>query len=55
MLRDSVVEDIAAKDDGSKLERRRYEEKVAVLQASLQMLHRLDRHYLTGNTVQRLL
>ncbi len=49
MLQDSVVEEIAAEDESSRLERQRYEEKVAVLQTSLQQLHRLDRHHLAGN------
>ena len=54
MLQDSVVEDIAAEDESSRLERQRFEEKVAVWQTSLQKLHRLDRHHLTGNIVQSL-
>jgi hypothetical protein len=54
MLHDTIVEEIATEDESSRLERQRFEERVAVLQTSLQQLHRLDRHHLAGNIVQSL-
>ncbi|RMD39935.1 hypothetical protein DV735_g5197, partial [Chaetothyriales sp. CBS 134920] len=49
-LQDSIVEDIAAEDENSRIERRRLEEKIAVLQACLKQLHRLDRHHLADKS-----
>jgi hypothetical protein len=54
MLEDSLVEDIAAEDESSRLERQRLEEKISILQTSLQRLHSLDRHHLARNTIQAL-
>ncbi|RMZ75103.1 hypothetical protein DV738_g5645, partial [Chaetothyriales sp. CBS 135597] len=45
-LQDSIVEEIAAEDESSRVERRRLEEKITVLQSSLHEMHRLDRHQL---------
>ena len=55
LLEDSIVADIAAEDEISRHERILLEEKVKILQTSLQRLHALDRHHLTRNTVQALL
>lgn len=49
-LSDDVVKDIAAEDETSQLERQRLDEKITILQKSLDELHRLDRHNLMGNT-----
>ena len=51
-LPDRVIEEIAAEDESSRLERQRLEEKVAVLHSLLERLHRLDRHHLAGSTFQ---
>ncbi|EXJ65394.1 hypothetical protein A1O7_01735 [Cladophialophora yegresii CBS 114405] len=47
-LADDVVENIAAEDENSKLERGRLLHKRVKLQESLLQLHRLDRHNVTG-------
>ncbi|KAK5262724.1 hypothetical protein LTR96_011770, partial [Exophiala xenobiotica] len=51
-LQDSVIEDIAAEDESSRLERQLLEEKVAALRKLLEHLRRLDRHHLSGSIVQ---
>ena len=53
MLQDSVVEEIAAEDESSRVERQRLEQKVAALRKLLDRLRRLHRHHLTGSRVQR--
>jgi hypothetical protein len=50
MLADDVVENIAAEDESSKLERERLQHKRAKLHKSLLQLHRLDRHNVSGET-----
>ncbi|ETI26987.1 hypothetical protein G647_10086 [Cladophialophora carrionii CBS 160.54] len=47
-LADGVVENIAAEDESSKLDRARLLHKRVKLQDSLLQLHRLDRHNVTG-------
>jgi hypothetical protein len=45
---DCVIQEIAAEDEGSRLERERLEEKVVSLRGLLDHLRLLDRHHLTG-------
>lgn len=48
VLASDVVENIAAEDESSQLERRRLQQKKAKLHNSLLHLHRLDRHNTSG-------
>lgn len=50
ILADDIVENIAAEDESSKLERGRLQHKRAKLSESLLQLHRLDRHNVSGET-----
>jgi GTPase SAR1 family protein len=47
-LTDSIVEDIAAETEESKVERTAFMKKLQVLEETLSVLHRLDRHRPTG-------
>jgi hypothetical protein len=44
MLEDTVLQDIAAETEESKAERANTEKKLQVLEQTLSVLHRLDRH-----------
>ena len=51
-LSDNAIEEIAAEDESTRLERQRLEEKVTALQSLLERLRRLDRHHLAGSIIQ---
>ena len=48
LLADGVVQNIAAEDEGSRLERERLQHRKAKLFESLPKLHRLNRHNISG-------